>query len=578
MATYIDKINYNNNTYNLIDSGATHDSQGILIGTTGDFKVDKELYATRGIFNYLEAIDGKIENLTTEDLSTTNATVVGLLDVQGQMHTNSWTNANIATIGGSFYIAPTIETPGTIQITYTPSEEGSSTIPSYSISVSGAALPSDQNNVVTGGVVWKTGSKVMITGSIIIAINEVETTYPLGTCIGTLSGMQYNSSSSSWSFTVNNIYGSSDVTSDDSIFAGSLKTLIEDLNSNTITGTGNIKISMYEIYDSNTYKPVGIMMTSYGYDKATYIDIYGGTNARTGDNNLANPNVRIGYLGDGQNSYGLSTIGGSLPQGWGIYTDNGYFKGTIVASSGTIGEGDSAWKIGNAEDRAFIYSGVSDINSTTITGMYVGTDGILNVQENADPNESVPYTQITNGILTARGANLHNLTIFDEEGNKRAGVDTTGFNIYDGESATTNNALIHVGHTYIKTNDREAINSEKKYYTKDGNVYTEVADPVVSELPNYYEDSNVVQVGTNSQFHITMTSQELGFYQNDETKVAYIQGDEMFIKKTIVANSLDVGLSQNQTDFETGAAGLGQWSWTVHQVDDANNLSLKWID
>ena len=68
----------------------------------------ESLYATNGVFNYLKATTGDIESLSVEDLKAQRATVAVRLDVEGELHTNSWTASNISTIDGAFYITPTV--------------------------------------------------------------------------------------------------------------------------------------------------------------------------------------------------------------------------------------------------------------------------------------------------------------------------------------------------------------------------------------------------------------------------------------------------------------------------------------
>ena len=101
-------------------------------------------------------------------------------------------------------------------------------------------------------------------------------------------------------------------------------------NSAFTTGSktqSGLSAMMYQIYISDALHPVGIYMSSYGENKSSYIDIYGGS----ASSSYTTPNVRIGLL------TGLADIGGVTPSGWGIYTTNGYFSGTINAGSGIIG-------------------------------------------------------------------------------------------------------------------------------------------------------------------------------------------------------------------------------------------------
>lgn len=99
-------------------------------------------------------------------------------------------------------------------------------------------------------------------------------------------------------------------------------------------------------------------------------------------------------------------------------------------------------------------------------------------------------------------------------------------------------------------------------------------------------DSNgyqVAQYGTDAVvgnpfgFHITITPDynntgepRLSFYTDQTTEVAYISGQRLYITQSVVLQQMDVG-----TPIADG--GLGQWSWKVHTVDNANNLYLKWL-
>ena len=82
-------------------------------------------------------------------------------------------------------------------------------------------------------------------------------------------------------------------------------------------------------------------------------------------------------------------------------------------------------------------------------------------------------------------------------------------------------------------------------------------------------------IGDINGFHIEITpgttSGQIGFYRNanKEDQVAYINGDELNISKTVVLNQMNVG----------STATGGQWSWKVHQVSPStqNNLYLKWL-
>ena len=291
-----------------------------------------EIRAEKGVFNKLIATDFTASTASIDSLTATNAKVIGLLDVEGDLHTNKWTNANIANVGGSFYISPTVSSTSTnaMSVTITGSAN------SRSLQVSGGTFETDvakiydstnnsTHSVYSTGTTsgWPVGSHVMITGNIRSTTTGVD--YPLGTLTGYLTAAL-----SSSGFTVVEVN------------SNALESIISEI------GTSNLKsyeisISMIEIGPKTSLKPIGIMMTSYGVDKSTYIDIYGGV--RT--DGKSNPNVRVGYLG------GLPQVNNETPKGWGIYTDNGYFTGVIVSTAGKIGN----WTIENTTSSSPTYGG-----------------------------------------------------------------------------------------------------------------------------------------------------------------------------------------------------------------------------
>lgn len=76
-------------------------------------------------------------------------------------------------------------------------------------------------------------------------------------------------------------------------------------------------------------------------------------------------------------------------------------------------------------------------------------------------------------------------------------------------------------------------------------------------------------IGDENDFHIEVGGTEIGFYQASQ-KVAYINGNKLYITQSVVLQQMDVGTP-------VSAGGLGQWSWKVHEVNGANNLYLKWL-
>lgn len=338
----------------------------------GSSRFLNKIYASEIQTPLIEAEAGIIKKLKADD-----ATVVGLLDVKGQLHTNSWSNSNIATIDGSFYITPTIgSASGTVSIT------------SSSLVFSGTNYAVSSLYLGDGSsITWPQYSKVLVTGQILSNGEWI----PLGTLLGQLSSI-----ATAASISINNIKDNKNQTSN------VLATLVS--NGTTSSNYRNLKVSLYQRATSSTdFRPLGIYMTATGTNGRTFLDIYGGVESLSTNNNyggFAEPNVRIGNL------QGLPNVGGQTPSGWGIYTDNGYFKGIIAADQGYIGSGSKYWIIANEEDlsnsensRSYIYNGTNNIAST-VEGIYLGTDGIRNYKN------STHFVTIQNGVINAKGVNL----------------------------------------------------------------------------------------------------------------------------------------------------------------------------
>ena len=308
----------------------------------GSSRFLNKIYANELEVSAFEAESAIIKKLTAKDTILGNATVIGLLDVQGQLHTNTWTNSNIATIDGCFYITPTLS-----------SDSGKISFSSTSVaSLTGtyAAVTSLYIGDSSSGstVQWTSGSNVLLTGEV-----EVNGQWlPLGTLLGTLSA---NATTSSIGLTglTDNRHNTSSIITD-----------IRNAVSNASLNYRNLKISLYQRKDGTDSKPLGIYMTAMGTNGKTFIDIYGGVNSTTtaGSNGgFADPNLRIGNLS------GLGAVEGTTPTGWGIYTTNGYFKGVIVSSAG---------KIGNFTINSALYSNNHSAWNSNVSGIYINNDGI----------------------------------------------------------------------------------------------------------------------------------------------------------------------------------------------------------
>lgn len=381
-----------------------HGASRFLNGASFNTINAESIGANQGIFNKLIATTLDAKEATIDNLTAQNATVVGLLDVQGELHTNSWTNANIANIGGSFYISPTVEpTDGTTTISIT---RNSAT--SWTVSAAGTfATDFVKSGTATSGVTWPANSLVLITGDVVVD----DMVYPLGTLKGTLSA-QVTATAASTSKTIT-ITGVTDAQNNTS--PSVLQTLYELNNNANISNAAfkNGKISLYKL-GSN---PIGILLSSMGTSSNSIIDIYGGVST--------NPNVRIGHLA------GLPNVNGSAPTGWGIYTDNGYFSGVIVSTSGKIANftinGSKMYSNGKTSYSAAATNG----------GIYIGDDYI----SFGDGTKTYFYKDGTGkiGPWTLSTTYIRNGNIASATNTSVSGVylGTDGLNISNGTAATT---------------------------------------------------------------------------------------------------------------------------------------------
>jgi len=177
------------------------------------------------------------------------------------------------------------------------------------------------------GVVWAANSRVKVSGT----INGVVT----GTMDGTISSI--NTSSHVLTLSVSG-----------------------ENSANVVAGTytasqfSNLTVMIYQRRDgSNNYR-VGIWMNCYDIaNSSSTIRIYGGSDA--------NPNVMLGNL----TSAGLGTVNNLTPTGWGLFAQNAFLHGKVVANGGLIGN----WTIGTTG----MYYNSDAPGSTSITMIPGGT-------------------------------------------------------------------------------------------------------------------------------------------------------------------------------------------------------------
>lgn len=148
--------------------------------------------------------------------------------------------------------------------------------------------------------------------------------------------------------------------------------------------------------------------------------------------------------------------------------------------------------------------------------------------------------------------------------------------------------LIYGGHITTGSITARELTAES-IYSDDGNSYINLHDGVFSYSspdPNNNSsiswDGNTLNIigninqgsliGDSQTAHMELSATELGFYDGAQ-KVAYVNGNQLYINQTVVLQQMNVGKPASDPSGD----GKGQWSWKVHNVNGANNLYLKWL-
>lgn len=261
----------------------------------------------------IKAEEGYFTKLIAKDLTAQNATVLGLLDVKGELHTKSWTAENIASIGGSFYITPTLIAESSA------SGKGFTKTNNTTATITGSF---STGNLLGGSETtssWSTGALVLVTGEVLYNNEYI----PLGTLKGSITAITGGTAATS--ITVGSITDNKNNTS----------SVMESL-STSLLPYRNLRISIYQLSGG---LPIGIFMSATGSNGTTFIDIYNGALATStspsGSGALARPVLRIGNLKG--LTYTTATGDTVTASGWGIFTSNGFFEGTLYSKVGRIG-------------------------------------------------------------------------------------------------------------------------------------------------------------------------------------------------------------------------------------------------
>lgn len=177
--------------------------------------------------------------------------------------------------------------------------------------ITGTNIDSTNNTFVSGGANWRKNSLVKVSGKI-------------GECvIGASDGTITNINVTNYQMTITaTIANAADI----------------EVRSYSASEISDFAVMLYKLHNGTTLFPIGIVLTSYGSDRKSYIDVYGGTDV--------NPIARMGNLG-GLKYNDYATPSGTagvdeLANQWGFFTKgNAYFEGHIKTNAGIIG----GWEI-----------------------------------------------------------------------------------------------------------------------------------------------------------------------------------------------------------------------------------------
>lgn len=236
---------------------------------------------------------------------------------------------------------------------------------------------------------------------------------------------------------------------------------------------------------------------------------------------VISPYIGGGYLQIENTSYGTVIIDPSNIKKtgyiFGIYNSskslvagvntngNGILKGSIITDSGLIG----GFTIGNSA----IYNGTNSLTSTS-SGIYLGIDGIRQYAS------SSAYVNISNGILTAKGANISgtittsNITA---TGGKIGGFNIGSSAIYNG----TNSMSSTTSGVYLGTSGIRVYSSSSAYVNISGGVLTSVGANISGAITT----SNItatggtiggISIGNGLYYSGTSSTDGFGFWKNGQ--------------------------------------------------------------
>lgn len=308
----------------------------MFFGTAGD---NGYYVKTTGAAKFLSV------NVPTATIS--NATISGDLVVNGVIHGNEFIKNIVKAVGGQLYVSPTFQALSTTTVTCT-----AVTTTQLSLTLSDNAI----NGTDYAGATWYKDSKVMLSGTLTANTTGHTEEIIFSSVPGVVTASMSNS---------NKLQIKLDYNGASTYF-----------KTGTLT-TSDVAVMMYQISipSGNTnagLHPIGIYIKAYGTDnQKSYIDIFGGTSNT--------PNARLGLL------TGLGNMpSGSTINGWGIYTDNGFFKGIVEADGGIIGN----WTIGESS----MYYSSDTPSSSSIVLAPGGKSASVNIGGSGTSQKSWAFT------------------------------------------------------------------------------------------------------------------------------------------------------------------------------------------
>ena len=524
---------------NLIVHGSSRFLNGINANSIHTDLID----ANDGVFKTITTTTLDANTITTDMLKANNARVSQTLAVDGTISTNKWEAASIANIGGNFYISPTGKADsGTITVTKT----STTTVNGVSVGVYTIVVSGTFGVTSTSSTIWGTSSKVIFTGSISypkMTGTDLTTTgkkYPLGSCNGTMTQVSTGTGTLT-GFTITGVN------------SPALDIFFQEVGVTSVSSTAcsgyEMQISVYQSYYSSALHPVGILLTSYGKEKKQYIDIYGGANTLgDSDSGFADPAVRIGQLDGLPNIVDGSTAEATTPTGWGIYTNNGFFKGKIVSNAGIIAN----FTINGSK----LYSNGHSAYNTATTGIYIGDD----------------YISFGSG----------GVTYFNTSGTGKVGPWTlTTTALYNTKSSYNNsNAGVYIGTDYIAGGA-----GEKWWLKSDGSAKIgamTLSSAGVLAVPA----ANVTGTLTASQVDVSGIITSGGIVTNTLTGGTFNTTDYIRVS-TQASSSLTIGTSGAKTDWRIIAGktfgvdksgNLYATSANITGTVNATSFSAKYYD